>query len=340
MVTALIIATAATALAQNASQGFGNITNSSREMIEMTIGSDGVHCGSRDIQDYGTSTPVVMVGAGDLVPKGIYSPSNKNFVHGVNLIFQLPSQSDMKIKLGGRLNYADLDNRTDDIKIYMNDEFVGDWNPYDGAESSQERGFIYEIPAKYTRSGLNKLLLTMEHLPADASLYYGFSTIAIENDMGRADIGMEEPGLGSILASTYGTTLPEYTIGDPISEFPERILSAGYKDQVHGAKIKFDLESPSNVLIRMNCWSWKDDNARNDDIEVLMNNESVGFWNPYSGSQEYGNKTFIYEVPSKYTRAGENELALSMEHLKDLTLTWYAIYYLQLEAEAQKTEQS
>jgi hypothetical protein len=64
-----------------------------------------------------------------------------------------------------------------------------------------------------------------------------------------------------------------------------------------------------------------------------MNGAEVGFWDPYSGKQYYGNKTFLYEVPSKYTRAGTNELTLSMEHLKGLTLTWYAIYKVELEVE-------
>jgi hypothetical protein len=329
----MVGALAFTATAQDAASGLGNISGQDKEIIKMTIGQDGVHCGSREIADYGTASPLVLIGTGDLVPKGIYSPANRDFIHGLNLIFQLPSESDLKIRMGGRLNYIDEANRTDDIKVYMNNQFVDYWNPYDGKESSQERVFLFEIPARYTRAGLNKLLLTTEHLPQDVNIYYGFSTITLENDLGRTTVGMEEPNLGPALSSSYNTTIPTYTIGEPSITFPERLLSEGYTGMVHGVKVKFNLTTPESVLLRMNCWAWKDDNNRNDDIKVSMNGAEAGFWDPYSGKQYYGNKTFLYEVPSKYTRAGTNELTLSMEHLEGLTLTWYAIYKMELEVE-------
>jgi len=88
----------------------------------MMIGEDGAHCGSREIADYGTSTPVVIAGTDDTVPKGIYGPYYDGFIHGLIIVFNLPDPSDLTIKLGGRLDYIDLANRTDDIKVFMNNQ--------------------------------------------------------------------------------------------------------------------------------------------------------------------------------------------------------------------------
>lgn len=309
---------------------------SSDNTTTMMIGADGTHCGSREIADYGTSTPVVIVGTDNAVPKGIYGPYYDGFVHGLNIVFSLPDPSDLTVKLGGRLDYIDLANKTDDIEVFVNDQFVGDWNPYNGNESSEDRGFLYEIPSRFTRHGMNKILLSMENLPSDANIFYGFSTMTLENSMGRAVLGMEEPTLGSAFCSTYGTCTPTYTIGEPLDKFPERILSPGYSGQVHGVNIKFNLSKPSDILVRMNCWAWKDDNNLTDDFKVYMNGAPVGLWDPYSGRQYYGNKTFLYDISSKYTTAGMNNLTLTMEHLPNVTLTWYAIYWMEIEAQRPK----
>ncbi|MFB3764931.1 MAG: hypothetical protein ACE14P_06735 [Methanotrichaceae archaeon] len=309
---------------------------SSDNTTTMMIGEDGDHCGSREIADYGTSTPVVIAGTDDAVPKGIYGPCYGSFIHGLTIVFNLPDPSDLTIKLGGRLDYIDLANRTDDIRVFVNDQFVGDWNPYNGKESSEDRGFLYEIPSRFTKQGMNKVLLSMEHLPSDANIFYGFSTVTLENSMGRAVLGMDEPTLGSAFCSTYGTCVPTYTIGEPSDRFPERILSPGYSGQVHGVNIKFNMTKPSDMLVRMNCWAWKDDNNLTNDFKIYMNDVPVGLWDPYSGSQYYGNKTFLYSISSKYTRAGMNNLTLTMEHLPDVTLTWYAIYWMELEAQRPK----
>jgi len=310
------------------------LQGSANDTITMRVGQDGPHCGSREIADYGTPTPMVILGSGDLLPKGIYSPSSEGLVHGVYLVFQLPETSDLSIKLGGRLDYVDEGNRTDDMKVYVNDGLVGIWNPYDGRESTDDRGFIYEIPVRFTRPGMNKLLLSMEHLPANASLFYSFSTITLSNIEGKAVVGMDDPVLGSVLSSAYnGSSTPSYSIGEPPEKFPERLLSPGYDGQVHGVSINFDLDKPSDVMARMNCWAWKDENNRNDDIKVYMNGAPVGIWDPYSGPQYYGNKTFLYEVPAKYTVAGANNLTLSMMHLPKITATWYAIYWFELKAQ-------
>lgn len=309
---------------------------SSDNATTMMIGEDGAHCGSREIADYGTSTPVVIAGTDNEVPKGIYGPSYPDFIHGMNIVFNLPDPSDLTIKLGGRLDYIDMANRTDDIKVFVNDQFVGNWNPYNGKESSEDRGFLFEIPTRFTRQGMNKILLSMEHLPDDANTFYGFSTITLENNVGRAVLGMDEPALGSAFCSTYGTCVPTYIIGEPSDRFPERILSPGYSGQVHGVNIKFNLTKPSDVLLRMNCWAWKDENNLTDDFKVYMNDATVGLWDPYSGRQYYGNKTFLYSISSKYTKAGMNNMTLTMEHLPNVPLTWYAIYWMQIEAQSPK----
>lgn len=332
---ALLILGAGPLLASAEGQGSssGNGTNGT---LTMMIGQDGAHCGSREVADYGTAVPVVIVGSNDPVPKGIYGPYYEGFIHGMNIVFQLQEPSDLTVKFGGRVNYIDEANRTDDIKVFVNDQFVGNWNPYDGKESSEDRGFLYELPAKYIRSGMNKLLLSMEHLPNDTNIFYGFSTLTLENDQGRAVLGMEEPILGSAFCSAYGTCMPTYTVGEPSDKFPERILSPGYNGQVHGANIKFNLSGPSDLLVRMNCWAWKDDNNFNNDFKVYMNDAPVGIWNPYSGKQYYGNRTFLYGISAKYTKAGMNNLTLTMEHLPNVPLTWYAIYWMQLETQRPK----
>ncbi len=303
-----------------------------RELVQMMIGKDGVHPGSVEIVDWNTSVPVYIVGASKILPYGISGPEEKSKIHGLNIVLSLPSQSDVEIAFNSSVDSVDEGNRTDDIKVSFNDAFVGYWNPYSGKEKSVENISAYRIPAKYTRAGLNNLLLSMEHLPEDVWTAYSFHRLDIKSASGTQVIGMEDPDFGW----GFGISVPTYNIGDPASKFPLGIVSPGYNGSVHGVNIKFNLSDVSDVSVKMNCWGWKDKNNRTDDFKVLMNGNLVGYWNPYDGKQYFGNRTFSYEIPAKYTKTGANELTLSMEHLPDIKYTWYRIYWMELDVEQPK----